>query len=97
MPFAFPSESAFTFAGILTKYKRVGDAAEEVGGEAVVLYKNLNILLSKLTHPTALMVKSHFVGEVAETMCAVHLEIGTFLMLQILLDIGNYIKTMSAS
>jgi hypothetical protein len=80
-----------------TKYKQVRDAAEELGGEAFILYKNLNILFSKFAHPTAMMVRNFLEGERAEKFGASHLVIGSYLMTQILLEIGLYSKTLSAS
>jgi hypothetical protein len=40
-------------------FKKVHQAAKELGLEHSVMFRNLNVILSKLTHPTAYMVNTH--------------------------------------
>ena len=48
------------------EFKKVHDAAKELSHEHSVMFRNLNIILSKLMHPTAYMVNT-YVDDVSKT------------------------------
>jgi hypothetical protein len=79
------------------KYKRVPDAASELGPGILVLYKTLNTILSKLLHPTSLMVNNIFYGENAKPLYSPLLTIGTHLTLDIIQELGAYNKTIAGA
>jgi hypothetical protein len=44
------------------EFKKVHEAAKELSREHSVLFRNVNVILSKFTHPTAFIVSTHIVG-----------------------------------
>ena len=43
------------------EFKKVHEAAKELSREHSVLFRNVNVILSKFTHPTAFIVSTHIV------------------------------------
>ena len=57
------------------RYKDVGEAARELGEQQATAYKNVNVLLSKFVHPTAMMVNEVLHPEWTRIMMNIFLEV----------------------
>jgi hypothetical protein len=60
-----------------SSYKSVGKVARELGEEQATAYRNVNVLLSKFVHPTALIVNDVLDPQWAGVMMNIFLELAT--------------------
>jgi hypothetical protein len=79
------------------KYKPVAEAAKELGPDVDLLYRMVYPILSKLTHPTAMIIKANLTGDGAVELANPLLIIGTRLVCDIQLTLGTAIKNLRLS